>query len=78
MTAPASAPVVNLNDHLAAAAYLMKHAGATALVALDGQWPGRPAGSSPRPTSPGQRRPARTWTMSGSATCSPRAGRSKR
>jgi CBS domain-containing protein len=29
---------------VAAAAYLMKHAGATALVALDGQWPGRPAG----------------------------------
>jgi NADPH:quinone reductase len=44
MTASASAPVVNLNDHVAAAAYLMKHAGATALVALDGQWPGRPAG----------------------------------
>jgi CBS domain-containing protein len=44
MTASASAPVVNLNDHVAAAAYLMKHAGATALVALDGKWPGRPAG----------------------------------
>jgi CBS domain-containing protein len=44
MTAPASVPVVNLNDHAAAAAYLMEHAGATALVVLDGQWPGRPAG----------------------------------
>jgi hypothetical protein len=42
VTASASTPVVNLNDHLAAAAYLMKHAGATALVVLDGQWPGRP------------------------------------
>lgn len=37
MTASASAPVVNLNDHVAAAAYLMKHAGATALAVLDGQ-----------------------------------------
>jgi CBS domain-containing protein len=44
MTAPASVPVVNLNDHAAAAAYLMEHAGATALVVLDGRWPGRPAG----------------------------------
>ena len=45
--------VVNLNDHAAAAAYLMKHADATALVVLDGQWPGRPE-SSPRPTSAGR------------------------
>jgi NADPH:quinone reductase-like Zn-dependent oxidoreductase len=44
MTRPASTPVVNQNDHVAAAAYLMKHTGATALVVLDGQWPGRPVG----------------------------------
>ena len=37
-------PVVNQNDHVAAAAYLMKHFGATGLVVLDGQWPGRPVG----------------------------------
>ena len=35
---------VDQNDHVAAAAYLMRHAGATALVVLDGQWPGRPVG----------------------------------
>jgi hypothetical protein len=34
-------PVVNLNDHAAAAAYLMEHDDAIALVVLDGQWPGR-------------------------------------
>ena len=28
---------VDQNDHVAAAAYLMRHAGATALVVLDGQ-----------------------------------------
>ena len=44
MTASAPVPVVNLNDHAAAAAYLMEHADATALVVLDGQWPGRPVG----------------------------------
>ena len=44
MTASAPAPAVNPNDHVAAAAYLMKHAGATVLVVVDGQWPGRPAG----------------------------------
>ena len=32
-----STPTVTRNDHLAAAAYLMKHAGATALVVLDGR-----------------------------------------
>jgi CBS domain-containing protein len=32
------------NDHVAAAAYLMKHAGATALVVLDGQESNRPVG----------------------------------
>src|SRR5215472_18847477 len=35
---------VDQNDHVAAAAYLMKHAGATALVVLDGQEPNRPVG----------------------------------
>ena len=40
--AASAPPAVNQNDHVAAAAYLMKHAGATALVVLDGQWPGRP------------------------------------
>jgi CBS domain-containing protein len=44
MTTSASTPAVNQNDHVAAAAYVMKHAGATALVVLDGQWPGRPVG----------------------------------
>jgi NADPH:quinone reductase-like Zn-dependent oxidoreductase len=44
MRASASMPVVTLNDHAAAAAYLMGHADAIALVVLDGQWPGRPAG----------------------------------
>jgi CBS domain-containing protein len=37
-------PAVSQNDHVAAAAYLMKHAGATALVVLDGQCPGQPIG----------------------------------
>src|SRR6202023_461120 len=41
MTAFASTPTVHQNDHAAAAAYLMRHSGATALVAMDGQWPGR-------------------------------------
>lgn len=35
---------VNQNDHVAAAAYLMKHAGATALVVLDGHETNRPVG----------------------------------
>ena len=43
-SASVSTPVVNFNDHAAAAAYVMKHAGATALVVLGGQWPARPAG----------------------------------
>jgi len=41
---------VERTAHVAAAAYLMKHAGTTALVVLDEQ-AGRPA-SSPIPTSP--------------------------
>ena len=44
MTASASTPVVNLSDHVAAAAYLMRHT----LAVLDGQRPGRPAGMIPR------------------------------
>ena len=35
---------VEPDDHVAAAAYLMKHAGATALVVLDGQKTNRPIG----------------------------------
>jgi CBS domain-containing protein len=35
---------VDQNDHVAAAAYLMKHAGATALVVLDGHDTNRPVG----------------------------------
>src|SRR6516162_11206203 len=35
---------VDQNDHVAAAAYLMRHAGATALVVLDGQDTSRPLG----------------------------------
>jgi CBS domain-containing protein len=35
---------VDQNDHVAAAAYLMRHAGATALVVLDGQDTNRPVG----------------------------------
>jgi CBS domain-containing protein len=35
---------VDQNDHVAAAAYLMKHAGATALVVLDGQETNQPLG----------------------------------
>ena len=44
---------VNQNDHVAAAAYLMKHAGTTALMVLDthADRPGRLA-SSPRRTLP--------------------------
>ena len=44
MRTSASTPTVTRNDHVAAAAYLMKHASATALVVLDGQWPGQPVG----------------------------------
>ena len=38
------------DDHAAAAAYLMKHARATALIVLDTQT-GQPTGISPRPIS---------------------------
>ena len=35
---------VDQNDHVAAAAYLMRHAGATALVVLGGQETNQPLG----------------------------------
>ena len=38
------ATTLDQNDHAAAAAYLMKHVGATALVVLDGQETNRPIG----------------------------------
>ena len=61
--AASAPPAVNQNDHVAAAAYLMKHAGATALVVLDGQWPGQPIGiiteSRHRPRGGGRRGPQR-------------------
>jgi predicted transcriptional regulator len=44
MATSAPTPAVNQNDHVAAAAYLMKHTGASALVVLDGQCPGQPIG----------------------------------
>jgi CBS domain-containing protein len=40
----ASTPTVDDNDHAAAAAYLMKHKGATALIVLDGERSDRPKG----------------------------------
>src|SRR3984957_991113 len=44
MSTSTSVPAVSQNDHVAAAAYLMEHAGATALLVVDCQWPGRPVG----------------------------------
>jgi len=44
MATSTSTPAVNQNDHVAAAAYLMKHIGASALVVLAGQCPSRPIG----------------------------------
>ncbi len=41
MTTSGSGATVNQNDHVAAAAYLMKHTGVTVLSVLDGQWPAR-------------------------------------
>jgi hypothetical protein len=55
---------VGQHDHAAAAAYLMKHAGATALMVVSAQT-GRPA-SSPRQTSPAPSRTGKTSTTSGS------------
>ena len=56
---------VNQHDHVAAAAYLMKHAGTTALLVLDAQ-ADEPSASSPRQTSPAPSRTAKTSTTSGS------------
>ena len=55
---------VKQHDHVAAAAYLMKHTGTTALIVVDAQT-GRPA-SSPRQTLPTQSRTGKTSTTSGS------------
>ena len=41
MTRSVATPVANQNDHVAAAAYLMKQTGAIALVVVEGQWPGQ-------------------------------------
>jgi predicted transcriptional regulator len=42
--AAAASTTVDQYDHVAAATYLMKHAGTTALAVLDGQLPGHPIG----------------------------------
>ena len=52
-------------DHAAAAAYLMKHAGATALMVTDART-SQPPASSPRRTSPARSRTGKTSTTSGS------------
>ena len=44
MTTVAASTTVDQYDHVAAASYLMKHAGTTALAVLDGQLPGHPIG----------------------------------
>jgi ABC-type iron transport system FetAB ATPase subunit len=55
---------VEQNDHAAAAAYLMKRAGATALIVT--KMPTSRPGSSPRLTSLARSRTGRTRTTSGS------------
>ena len=44
MTTSTSVPTVDPNDHVAAAAYLMKHKSVTALKVLHGERPDRPVG----------------------------------
>jgi predicted transcriptional regulator len=44
MTTAAASVAVDQYDHAAAATYLMKHAGATALAVLDGQRSNQPVG----------------------------------
>ena len=44
MTTSTSSPTVDPNDHVAAAAYLMKHKSVTTLIVLDGERPDRPVG----------------------------------
>ena len=56
---------VNQHDHAAAAAYLMKHAGTTALMVVNAQT-GTGQASSPRQTLPAQSRTGKTSTTSGS------------
>ena len=58
-------PTVTRYDHVAAAAYLMKHAGTTALIVTDAQT-GQPPASSPRQTSPAPSPTGKTSTTSGS------------
>jgi CBS domain-containing protein len=43
-TTAAATATVDQYDHVAAAKYLMKHGGTTALAVLDGQGPNRPIG----------------------------------
>ena len=62
-----SLTTADTNDQVAAAAYLMKHARATALTVLDTQT-GQPKASSPRPTSPARSRTAKTSTTCGSGS----------
>ena len=45
MTTAAVSTTVDQYDHVAAATYLMKHAGTTALAVLDGQGSNQPIGS---------------------------------
>jgi prephenate dehydrogenase len=56
---------VQQHDHAAAAAYLMKHAGTTALMVVDARAGQRPA-SSQRQTLPAPSRTGKTSTTSGS------------
>jgi CBS domain-containing protein len=44
MTTCAPGTTVNHNDHVAAAAYLMKRVGVSVLSVIDGQWSGRVIG----------------------------------
>ena len=55
------------NDHAAAAAHLMKHAGAPALMVLDAVT-GQPKATSPRLILPARSRTAKTSTTSGSVS----------
>ena len=58
---------IELTGHAAAAAYLMKHAGTSALVVLAPR-PASPSASSPRQTSPTRSRTGKISTKSGSMT----------
>ena len=56
---------ISQGDHVAAAAYLMKHAGTTALMVVNAQT-GQPPASSPRQTLPARSPAGKTSTTSGS------------